>query len=378
MTSRLLNALDARIRKTRNPVESACLRAERAALLARQGQLDAARAQLSALRTQFDTRPHAIVSAWASLAEGLVAYFENLSSSARDKFMRALALSEAVRAPSIQSVSAAWLAQMEFSCFDFEPMVRHLTEALEAAPKTQHSARSRASLVIAEAYHWCERLDLALPWYSLARQHATAEGDEATLSALMHNMAWLRTAEARRRSVFGAADADQARHARLGAESVGSFDHLVGTNSLNALVPLLRSQALMLTEEFEPALELLVAHTEKGRNEGLDRMACVLLADTAWCRLRTGDVLGARVDASLALGSVTRETHVDDLAMTHSRLSQIHGSLGEVDLAGHHDSLAKAAWQLHMDRQVQLTDLLARNVGATGWLAYDRTQGSNP
>lgn len=364
MTSRLLNALDARIRKTRNPVESACLRAERAALLARQGQLDAARAQLSALRAQFDAHPHAIVSAWASLAEGLVAYFEDLSSSARDKFMRALALSEAVRAPSIQSVSAAWLAQMEFSSFDFEPMVRHATEALNIAPDTQHSARSRASLVIAEAYHWCERLDLALPWYSAARQHATAEGDEATLSALMHNMAWLRTAEARRRSVFGAVDADQARQARLGAESVDSFDQLIGTSSLNALVPLVRSQALILAEAFEPALELLAAHMEKARNEGLDRMACVFLADTAWCRLHTGDVQRARLEAGLALESITAETHVDDLAMTHSRLSQIHGSLGEVDLASRHDSAAKAAWQLHMDRQVQLTELLLQRVGA--------------
>lgn len=364
MTSRLLSALDARIRKTRNPVESACLRAERATLLARQGQLDAARAELGALRTQFDPRPHAVVSAWASLAEGLVAYFENLSSSARDKLMRALALSEAVRAPSIQSVSAAWLAQMDFSCFDFGPMVRHVTEALETAPETLHSARSRASLVVAEAYHWCERLDLALPWYSLARQHATAEGDEATLSALMHNMAWLRIAEARRRSVFGAADVDEARYARLGAESVGTFDKLVGTNSLNALVPLLRSQALMLNDEFETALELLAAHTEKARNEGLDRMACVLLADTAWCRLRTGDLVRARFEADLALECVTTETHVDDLAMTHSRLAQIHESLGDVNLAKHHDSAAKAAWQLHMDRQVQLAELLVRNVGS--------------
>ena len=364
MTSRLLSALDAHISKTRDPVENACLRAERAALLARQGQLDAARTELNTLRGQFDSRPHAIVSAWASLAEGLVAYFENLSSSARDKFMRALALSQAIKAPAIESVSAAWLAQMDFSSFDFEPMIRHLAEALNTAPRSLHSARSRASLVAAEAYHWCERLDLALPWYSLARQHATAEGDEASLSALMHNMAWLRTAEARRRSVFGAADTNQARHARLGAESIDRFDALIGTGSLNSLVPLLRSQVLMLDEEFEPALELLVKHIVKARSEGLDRMACVMLADSAWCRLRTGDVSGARIEAGLALGSVTMETHVDDVAMTHSRLSQIHASLGEADLASNHDIEAKAAWQLHRDRQVRLIDLLMLSIGA--------------
>lgn len=363
MASRLLSALDARIRKTRNPVDSACLRAERASLLARQGQLDAARSELAALRAQFDARPHAIVTAWVSLAEGLVAYFENLNTSARDKFMRALALSTAVRAPTIQPLSAAWLAQMDFSCFDFESMIRHLAQALDTAPESLHSARSRASLVIAEAYHWCERIDLALPWYGLARQHATAEGDEATLSALMHNMAWLRTAEARRRSVFGALDVDLARNARLGAESIGSFDELIGTSSLNALVPLLRSQVLMLDEQFAPALELLAAHAEKARREGLDRMACVMLADTAWCKLRTGDTIGARIEADLALESVTAETHVDDLAMTHSRLSQTYASLGEAERATQHASAAMVAWQTHMDRQGRLADMLDGSIG---------------
>lgn len=364
MASRLLSAIDARIKKTRDPVENACLRAERAALLARQGQLDAARAELSALRARFDARPHAIVSAWASLAEGLVAYFKDLSTSARDKFKRALALGRAIEARPIQALSAAWLAQMDFSMFDFESMIRHLGEALESAPATLHSARSRASLVVAEAYHWSERLDLALPWYSLARDHASAEGDEATLSALMHNMAWLRTGEARRRSVFGTGDAREAHFARLGAESIDSFDALIGMNSLNSLVPLLRSQVLILDEEFARALELLAAHTEQARSEGLDRMACVLLADTAWCKLRTGDIAGARSDAGLALQSITAQTHVDDVAMTHSRLSQIHASLGEADAANRHDSTAREAWQLHMDRQGQLSELLIRHVGA--------------
>lgn len=206
MSSRLLGALDARIKEVRDPVENACLRAEKASLLARQGHLDAARAELRDLRARFDSRPHAAVSAWASLADGLVAYFEDLNASARDKFMRALALSQSYQSPTIEAVSAAWLAQADLSNMDFQSMIRHLAKALDTAPVTLHSARSRASLVAAEAYHWAERIDLALPWYSLARQHAAAEGDEASLSALMHNMAWLRTAEARRRSVFGNPD----------------------------------------------------------------------------------------------------------------------------------------------------------------------------
>lgn len=364
MTSRLLSAIDARIRKARDPVENACLRAEKAALLARQGQLDAARAELRDLRARFDSRPHAAVSAWASLAEGLVAYFEDLNASARDKFLRALALSETYRLPNIEALSAAWLAQADLSSMNFDVMLQHLTKALTKAPVTLHSARSRASLVAAEAYHWAERLDLSLPWYNLAQQHATAEGDQATLSALMHNMAWLRTAEARRRSVSGTPDEIQAKHARLGTESVGRFDQLIGTGSLGSLVPVLRAQVHILDGEFDQALEILVLHTESARKQGLDRMACVMYADAAWCRVHLGDKAGARVDAQLALSCVSDKTHLEDVAMTHSRLSQICASLGEDDLSGAHRAAASDAWREHENRQRKLLDALVPTIGA--------------
>ena len=152
MNSRLLSTLDARIKTARDPVENACLRAEKAALLARQGRLDAARAELRDLRSRFDSRPHAAVSAWASLAEGLVAYFEDLNASARDKFKRALALSQSFKSPAIEALSAAWLAQADYLAMDFESMTRHLVASFQVAPVTLHSARSRASLVVAEAH----------------------------------------------------------------------------------------------------------------------------------------------------------------------------------------------------------------------------------
>ena len=85
MASRLLSALDARIAKCRDPVENACLRAEKAALLARQGYLDAARAELAIVHARYDGRPNAVVSAWVNLAEGLIAFYGSLSLKAKDK-----------------------------------------------------------------------------------------------------------------------------------------------------------------------------------------------------------------------------------------------------------------------------------------------------
>ncbi len=359
MPSRLLRELDARIAKCRDPLQNTCLRAEKAALLARQGHLDKARAELAAIHARYDRQPNAVVSAWVSLAEGLVIYFSDLGNASLDKIKRSLALSEAVGAKPIQALSAAWLAQMHFSRLDFGPMTKHLQIALRTAEPDQHSALSRACLVAAGAYHWAERIELALPWYGRARQHASAEGDEATLSALMHNMAWLRAAEARRQSVAGILAPRQALQAQLSTDSVHTFDKLIGMAGLGSLVPILRAQVLVLGDQFGDALALLEANIDGALSEGLKRMECVMLADAAWCRLNLGDVGGARRDSEVALSKIVDETQVDDIGMTHSRLAQVFAALGCADIASSHANKATEAWQMHTDRQALLIPALA-------------------
>ena len=187
--SRLLARLDSDIRRTFDPVDAACLRAERAMQLARHGQFEQAHQEMAALHAGFDRRPTASVSAWICLAEGCVAYFTSLSNAARDKMQRAHAISAAANLTRIRAISAAWLAHMDFAQFDLEATSRHAREALELADPSNLAAVSRACLVVGVAYHFANRLDLAQPWFVRARECASAEGDEATLSALIYNIA---------------------------------------------------------------------------------------------------------------------------------------------------------------------------------------------
>ena len=360
MSSRLLKAIDKRIAKTRDAIENACLRAERAALLARQGLLDEARAELRRIHAQFDSRPNARVSAWTSLAEGLVIYFDNLAANARDKLLRSLALAAAIGDEHVEALSAAWLAQMDFAALDLESLVKHLPIALTKAAPSHHSARSRAALVAAEAYHWAERLDLALPWYTLVRHHASAEGDEPTLSALMHNMTWMRAAEARRRSVAEPTDAASARQTQMGADSIGTFDELIGMLALRPLVPILQAQALMLNRRHAEALDAFEQQLPASLQHGLGRMACVILADMALCRVKTGDPSGARADIARALESITTSTQVDDLAITHSRLAEVYELLEDLSEATKHSDLARSAWHASRSKQEFLVAALRR------------------
>lgn len=358
MASRLLSALDARIQKARDPVENACLRAERAALLARQGQIDAARKELETLRARFDSRPRAVVSAWASLAEGLVAYFEDLGMPARDKFERALALSTACQASHVRALSAAWLAQFDHVELRLDAMIRHLAIARCADSSGFNDAQSRASLVTAVAYHWADRMDLAQPWYTRARRLAADVGDEATVSALMHNMAWLRTANAQRIAVSGGPSPGDLQQVLLGAESTGSFDQRIGTESLSSLVPILRAHVLVLLDRHAEALALFDAHLDSAMKQGLARVRCAVLSEAAWCRMHAGDKRQAMAEA-LAV-----ETHIgtchapEERAAAHGRLAQLYALGGDPDAAARHRERAEAEWIAHSANQNRLLALL--------------------
>lgn len=359
MTSRLLSAIDARIRKARDPVENACLRAEKAALLARQGQLDAARTELRDLRARFDSRPHAAVSAWASLAEGLVAYFEDLNASARDKFLRALALSDAVRSDDLRALCAAWLAHIEYVEQDFDGMARHLTIARAEFGIRSNAVRSRASLVTAQAFHAADRLDLALPWYARVREYASQDGDEATLSALMHNMMWLRATHARRIALDGMNPSGDLGQVLLGAESTGNLDLLIGTASLTSLVPMLRAHVLVLLERYVEALTLFDEFLQSSIAQGLSRIECAVLAEIAWCRVNTGDQTRALVDAKAIEFEIGRCVFPDERAAANGRLAQIFEMLGDDESARRHRRLAEVDWRVHTANQERLIALLA-------------------
>jgi hypothetical protein len=367
--SRLLARLDAELRRALHPVDRACLRAERAAQLARLGQYEAAANEIAALHATFDRQPSVAVSAWLCLAEGCLAYFTSLSSSARDKMQRALALSAAARLPRIQALSAAWLAHMDYVQLDAEATGTHVRLALSLVEPGELAAPARACLVVGMALQYAERNDLAQPWYARARECASLEGDEATLSALVFNMAWHHGNHALQASIFGGEYEARARHAMLGADSTDNIGRWQNIISLDALVPILRAQVHSVQGQHAAALALYQTHWQAARRQGLGRMAANILADIAWCRWCTGDAAGAIQEAAAAAAAVDPGMHADDQAVAHGRLAQLLRAAGQVDRALHHEGLARDCWGMHQRLQArfvaQLIDipLPARQAG---------------
>ena len=365
MKSRLLGRLDAAIKAAPSAFAADCLRCERAAYLARQGEVDEVSRELDALRKRYSARPNSELSAWLHLVEGLLCHYRDLSTGARDKLTRAHALSAGAGLKPLQALSAAWLAHLDYMRIDPASMTRHVAEALSLASADHHAALARAKLVVAQAYHEGGRFDLARPWYDRARHHATAEGDDATLSAMMWNMASLRVAGWRQTEACEPAAVGAHAPAMLSADSTAHFDDMLGVKSLRALQPILRAQICTLMGRTDEALALYRTHLAEALAQGMRPVEGVLLADRAWCHVRAGGLDAARADATLAAAALALPGDFCDRAPGHSRLAQVWDSLGAADAARAHRALATTAWAGHRHDQARLVDALSSAFGAT-------------
>lgn len=346
-----------------HPVDQACLRAERASVHARLGQLDLAREEIAELQALFDRQPSAAVTAWTFFADACVRYYASLSSAARDRMQRAHALSAAAQLPRIRALSAAWLAHMDYAQLDFEAAAAHVVEALrlcDGAHGGDRAALSRACLVVAVALHFAERDDLAQPWYVRARAEASTDGDEATLQAIAHNIAWLRSHHAVQASVFGDNAPAFVRRALAGAEAADNFAGWLGGSALDSMVPMQRAGALSALGECAQALALYDRHWQEARRQGLGRLSATFLADMAWCRWRCADREGALRDAAAAAAAIDPAMHPDDLAVAHARIAQVLRAAGQTDPALDHEGRSRDCWARHRRTQADLLALFGR------------------
>ena len=281
-----------------------------------------------------------------------------MDPAARDKVLRAYALSTAAGMTPMRALAAAWLAHLDYARLDIEATTRHVGLALAHSSREQNCARSRAGLVVAQALHLAGRYDLAAPWYARVRGRAIEEGDDATTGAVLHNMAWLHMYTVRQASFTGRVGSPESAHALTSAESTKNFDELFGVSSSAGLEPMLRAQVLSLRGNAAEALALYERHLPQACFRGALRLRGNLLADQAWCRAVLGDHSRAREDAVAASSSLDAETQVDDRAAAHSRLAQVFMALGDVDDMERHRQFAANAWRSFSELQIRIIELL--------------------
>ncbi len=366
--SRLLATLEAAIKSAANPIEAQCLRAERAALLARQGQLERAQSVISELTSQLAWQPHNnLVRGWVALAEGLHGYYSVIGIGGHEQLELAykLARDSGPTGTRLRATTAAWLANLAFGDEDAARMATLIRESLDSAAPEHRGARARATLVAGYAYHFGGQSVRAQPWYDASRRHAIADGDEAHLSALMHNQAWMRGAQVRMAMLFGGGeghdkegDSKAVMQALIGAESIGHYDAGIGTASLGSLVPTLRAQVLTAQGRWAEALDLFEANFDSALDEGLKRIVACLLADRALCEWHQGHADKARALAGAAEQALSEPIDTDDRTLALARLAQVREALGESGLAARYREESQRLHAQHRDYQQRIVALL--------------------
>ncbi|TXD79104.1 hypothetical protein FUT87_04455 [Mitsuaria sp. TWR114] len=360
--SRLLKQLEKEIAAAASPMASAGARAKRAMLLARHGAVGEAREALTALHQLSFQHPHPEIGAWLHMAEGLMSYYNGfVAQQAWDRIQRAQAIAGSAPAlVEVRVLAAAWLAQLAFIRHDPAALVEHARRCLDEALPDHHVALARVAMAMGVGWHYAGDVESAQRWYIRARHHAAVEGDDASLSALMFNMAGMRASQLRRESLW--AHAARGPELLLTVDSMHHFDEAVGAQMMGELRPVLRAQVLTMQGGFDEARQLYEEHLPQAMSLGLERLGSSLLSDLAWCRANLGQHEHALHQAREAEIELDPDCELDDRAITHSRLAQTFRLLGEIADADRHQALADEAWQQFADQQRQWRDLL----GASG------------
>lgn len=364
LKSRLLKQLEAEIAAAATPVASAPARARRAMLLVRHGATAEAREALTTLHQLAFHHPSPELGAWLHMAEGLMSYYNGfITQQARDRLLRAHAIAGASPALiEVQALASAWLTHVAFARHEPGPMVEHARRCLDEAQPDHHGALARLGTALGMAWHFVGDAEVAQRWYLSTRRHAAAEGDDASLSALMFNMASMRASQLRRESLSGqppsASGTVQGAELLLSVDSVHHFDEAVGAQVMNALTPLLRAEVLTVQGAFDEACRLYEAHLPQAMSLGLERLGSSRLSDVAWCRANLGQHEAALRQAIEAELELDPECEIDDRAITHSRLAQTYRLLGDTAETDRHQGLADEAWQEFARQQREWRDLL--------------------
>ena len=355
MDSRLLTTLNAQAGSTRDPVVWAKTVCRAASHFAAHGKTDEALIAIKNVRNQFGKDLHINVASWLMLAEGVLHYFQARVPEAYDRIRRAYGLAIALRNDSAFPICAAWMAHIEFEACKYGEMAKHLEESILTARPGDHQAIARSALILAVAYHIAGEFEMSRPWYEKARLNAAAEGDDATVSATLHNMASIRASNVRLEDSFGGDAEKETKRVSLETASSLTYDYAIGHNGINFLARMLEGLVLTVDKKYDEAFRVLDSISTE---QVPARLKPLILIDRAWCLANIGDQPHAWSIAKEAEGSLALVTEPDDLAYINSRLSQLALVCQDVNAAATYIQTARESLERHRSFQQELLQIL--------------------
>lgn len=351
----LLTRIDNELASCTDPGRSAELWAERASYLARTGEFAEAHEILARLRRGFGDGRNARVSVSLMLAEGILAYFERMDPSARDRMRRAKLIADATRLEDLSQVCAMWLAHVEFNRADYSSMLTCLRPWAGNLEHLLDPAKARAALLLADAFMYCGEVGHARKWYELARQAAIAGGDQAMLAATIYNKAAMGLHRLRLAAAADNVDPEVLRFVELEIASANNYHAAVGHRDLRILIDACRARLLLLKGEFSSAKTILNQLVDS-ENLRLSLVSDQVLLRLEHCRCLQG--AGDTVEFNQHFHALKLEDHkdlsLDDQYLFLTYYREILMNSDDVDQAA---QISPTIWATEDRMKVELASL---------------------
>jgi tetratricopeptide (TPR) repeat protein len=357
--SRLMQKLSERLANERDEYVAAELVAKQAAYFARIGGFEEARGRIALVRSGFNDGRSGRVTAFVMIAEALLAHYESLGENARDRIMRAQLLGDVMRDSEVIALASAWRAHIEYEASAFDVAALCIRKALSLVDEQSHGAKTRCAIVLFNAQSFVGDRDRAQAWFMQGREHALADGDQASIEALVHNKATYAVAQLWINRCRGLSDPKLERLTRLEVQSARNLQELVRIAAHQAFIDLSECNLCVLEGRYDEALDLLDKIKGRGPfpakhfNEEFARLLCT------YCLVRTGQAEAAVAEFSSIREAVWSDLDVDDRLVAAWLLHELACADGRFGLT----ALAAAALEQALEEHRIETDRVRRVFG---------------
>jgi tetratricopeptide (TPR) repeat protein len=256
--SRLLQRLQRELEQTKHPVERAELMARIGCCHARVGNFEEAKKLVGELRRHFGEGQSGRVTIWIMLTEGLIHWFQHVSSEALDRVARAQLLSIGMKYPLGIAMSSAWKAHLEFERSSFEASFASIDIAIQHVEAEDHDVLARLAMLLCKFYATSGDLERTKHWFHRGRHFALLDGDRASIEALQFNRAVFTLSWARSEHCLGRLDGSAIGALRSELDSARNLQLLAAADALSNHLRLSHARLLMLEGNFEESIACLL------------------------------------------------------------------------------------------------------------------------
>lgn len=357
--SQYLKRIEDAIRQEPDPFRRAELRSRRALYLARVSRFGEAQGEIDSLRQDFGNGQSGRVTCLLMIAEGVKAHYESFAAVASDRLGRALFLGQAMRDNEVVAMAAAWKGFLDFEYSRFESMARSLMLSADSWSPEEHTSKTRVFLMLMVASLVLGRVEAAQRYFKVAHSHAIADGDQASIEALVFDKAAHSLSRQRVEWATGVVNPEWAARTKLDLESSKNLNRLVNIDTMVDHVHLALARTEWLIGEFSGAAIALERFVGSKSFPSSHLNDSALRTELAYCHLMSGDHSRAHSFATLIDLDELRALDPDERVVLTKMLLALDGAglpvLGAATLA----DFARDAAHDHAEFERRLGEAMA-------------------